>query len=123
MQQRDVPSNGSERAEEVVVQPSTLVRAEAPPEEIRVSGRTNVQSLAWTVYKTHEEGKRVVLLGIGTQAINQAVKAVAIANSRGASHGIIFTILPAMQDVVIAGQEGEELERTVIKMTLIPYKF
>lgn len=101
-----------------------LVRAEYPIEEVRVSGRTNVQDLAWAICKTHEDGKRVCLVGIGTQAISQAVKAVAIANSRGASHGVVMSALPSMVDVQIADEStGQSVERTVVKLTLIPYSW
>ncbi len=105
-------------------EPAEYVRVVQAQEEIRVSGRTSVPDLAWSIVKTHSENKRVVLVGIGTQAVNQAVKAVAVANSRNASHGIVFTALPAMQDVKIKDDEtGQEVERTVIKLTLLPYQW
>ena len=98
-----------------------LERIIGTPEEIRVSGRTNVQDLAWSIVKKHEECNRVCLVGIGTQAVNQPVKAVAVANSRSASHGLVFTTMPAMQDVEIDTGTGESVERTVIKLFLVPY--
>lgn len=103
---------------------TSLVRAEYPVEEVRVSGRTNCSDLAWAICKTHEKQRRVCLIGIGTQAVSQAVKAIAIANSRSASHGIVFTALPAMVDVQIADENsGQSVERTVMKLTLVPYGF
>ena len=100
-----------------------LVRVVREVDEIRVSGRTNVQDLAWAVTKRMDAagGVRVCLTAIGTQAVNQAVKAIAIANSRTAAHGVVCTALPAMEDVEIDVGESETIERTVIKLILVPY--
>lgn len=115
---REAGGTGAEVGSETIIR-----RVLAETKELRVSGRTNVQNLAWSIVQTFEEEKRkVCLVAIGTQAVNQAVKAISIANSRSASHGIIFMALPAMQDVTIE-DHGNKVERTVLKLILVPYEW
>lgn len=90
----------------------------------RVAGTANVHDLAWAISKGLEEGHRPVLIAIGVQAITQAVKAIAVANSRVASQGKIFTVLPAFENVMIPNQQTKvNEERTVMKLILVGYRF
>lgn len=104
----------------------SLAKIQMPKDKIfRVSSTANVSDLAWSVAKALEEGFRPILVGIGVQAVSQAVKAVAVANSRVASQGKVFSVLPAFENLMIDDPEqpGSKKERTVIKLVLIPYRF
>ena len=117
-QKREVADEGAE-----VIATEVIHRVMSGTKELRVSGRTNVQNLAWSIVQTFADEKRkVTLVAIGTAAVNQAVKAVAVANSRAASHGVIFTALPAMLDIEIE-DNGAKVERTVLKLILVPYSW
>lgn len=100
---------------------TTYVRVARSEETIRVSSRTNVKDLAWAITKEHMAGKSVCLLAIGVQAVNQAVKAIAVANGRGAAHGRVLTALPALESITISNDQGESVERTLVKLVLVPY--
>jgi len=61
-----------------------------------------------------EEGK-VELQAIGAGAVNQSVKAIAIARGFTASSGIDLVCIPAFVDIEIEGEE-----RTAIKFLVKP---
>jgi stage V sporulation protein SpoVS len=67
-------------------------------EEMRVSRETNVQSLAWRIARSFEEGTSVILTGIGAHVVNTMVKAIVIANGHMAPRGVVFTIFPRFSD-------------------------
>ena len=96
------------------------VMAETIEQEMRVSGQSPVHELATAVYKGTEEGARIVLACIGVQAVNQAVKAVAIANGKSAPTGYLLYLMPFFdmrRDAV-----PDKVEMTVMKLRIIKHK-
>lgn len=66
---------------------------------IRVRGNTSVQNLASAVSNAVYDSKVVVLRAIGAGAVNQAVKAVAVARGFTASRGIDIAFVPGFDTV------------------------
>ncbi|MGI6611311.1 MAG: stage V sporulation protein S [Limnochordia bacterium] len=79
-------------------------------EVLKVSAKSNPNSVAGAVAGVLRERSTVELQAIGAGAINQAVKAIAIARGFMAPGGVDLVCIPAFVDVMI----GEE-ERTAIK--------
>lgn len=90
--------------------------------EIRVAGSTPTKQLAGSVASLLREGHKVTLVGIGHQAVGQAVKAIPVVNAHLANKAWIYTILPSLEDRVIE-EEGRTVTRTVTVMRLIRYDF
>jgi len=82
---------------------------------IKVSARSRSTSVAGAIAGVTREHKRAEVQAIGAGAVNQAVKAVAIARGYLALDGIDVICIPAFTEVDIDGQE-----RTAIKLTVEP---
>jgi stage V sporulation protein S len=82
-------------------------------ELLKVSARSSPNSVAGAIAGILRERGRVDVQVIGAGALNQAVKAVAIARSFTADEGIDPVCIPAFRDIEIAG-EG----RTAICLTI-----
>jgi stage V sporulation protein S len=80
---------------------------------LRVSAQTNPNKLAGSAVKNIQEGKTVEVAAVGAGAINQAVKALAIARSFIASAGKDLFFKVGFIDVMI-----EEQKKTGINFTL-----
>lgn len=72
---------------------------------LRVKGSSAPGTLASAISHGIYEGQNVSLRAIGASAVNQAVKAVAIARSFVAARGIDLHCIPAFDTVEIDGQE------------------
>jgi len=70
----------------------------------RVSGRSNPNSVAGALASAIREQGWAEMQAIGAGAINQAVKAVAIARGYLAPGGIDIVCVPAFTEVTIDGQ-------------------
>jgi stage V sporulation protein S len=66
---------------------------------LRVKGSTSSPDLASVIAYGVYDGKKIVLRAIGAAAVNQAMKAVAIAQNFVASKGKQLWILPCFADV------------------------
>lgn len=64
-----------------------------------VKGSTDTTALAATVAHKIYDGEKVVLRAIGAAAVNQTVKAIAIAQSYVGARGIIISMRPGFADV------------------------
>ncbi len=84
-------------------------------EPLKVSANSNPNSVAGALAGFIREQGRTEIQAIGAAAINQAVKAIAIARGFVAPGGIDLICIPAFQDVVINGEE-----RTAIKLIVEP---
>lgn len=74
---------------------------------LRVKGGTDCQRLAHAIAGEVERGdEEPVLEFIGAGACNQAVKAVAIANSVLARSGIYLSVVPVFQSRKLAGNDN-----------------
>ena len=70
-------------------------------ETLKVSSKSNPNSVGGAVAALIKENKKIELHAIGAGALNQAVKGVAIARGFVASSGIDLICIPAFLDVVV----------------------
>lgn len=84
--------------------------------ELKVSSKSNPASVAGAIANTLRTEKKVVLQSVGAGALNQAVKAVAIARGYVAPTGKDLICIPAFTDVEI-----ENTERTAIRL-IVEYR-
>ena len=80
------------------------------PHLFKVASTSNPASVAGAIAGTIRERGRCEMQAIGAGAINQAVKAIAIARGYVAPAGIDLVFIPAFLDITVAGEE-----RTAIK--------
>lgn len=78
---------------------------------LKVSAKSNPNSVAGALAGTVREKGSAEIQAIGAGALNQSVKAVAIARGFLAPGGIDLICIPAFTDIVIDGEE-----RTAIKL-------
>lgn len=81
---------------------------------LKVASSSNPSSVAGALVKNMQEGKDVELLAVGAGAVNQAVKAVAIARGYVSPQGVDITVKPGFEDVEIEGKK-----KTAIKLVVI----
>ncbi|MGI6538720.1 MAG: stage V sporulation protein S [Caldicoprobacterales bacterium] len=84
-------------------------------EVLRVSAKSSPNAVAGALAGVLREHGRVELQAVGAGALNQAVKAVAIARGFVAPGGIDLICIPAFTDIKINGEE-----RTAIKLIVEP---
>ncbi len=83
-------------------------------ESIKVSSKSAPQKVAGAISNMFREGNNTIeMQAIGAGALNQAVKAIAIARGFLAPTGINIVCIPSFSDISIDGEE-----RTAIKLTL-----
>ena len=80
---------------------------------IKVSGRSRTSAVAGAIAGVFREKKHVEVQAIGASAINQAVKAMALAKSYLAEDGYAVVFIPEFVDVEI-----DEKIRTAIKFVI-----
>lgn len=84
-------------------------------EILRVSSKSSPNSVAGALAAVIKEQNIVELQAVGAGAINQAVKAIAIARGFIAPTGKDIVCIPAFTDIEIDGEE-----RTAIKLIVQP---
>ena len=84
-------------------------------EVLKVSTKSNPNSVAGALAAIIKEKNTVEIQAVGAGAINQAVKAIAIARGFVAPSGKDIICIPAFTDIVIDGEE-----RTAIKLIVQP---
>lgn len=84
-------------------------------EVLKVSTKSNPNSVAGAVAAIIKEKNIVEIQAVGAGAINQAVKAIAIARGFVAPSGKDIICVPAFTDIIIDGEE-----RTAIKLIVQP---
>ncbi|MEN6315308.1 MAG: stage V sporulation protein S [Clostridiaceae bacterium] len=84
---------------------------------LKISAKSNPNSVAGALAGVIREKGVAEMQSIGAGALNQAVKAVAIARGFVAPSGIELICIPAFTDIVIDGEE-----RTAIKLIVEPRK-
>ena len=82
---------------------------------LRVSAKSNPNSVAGALAGVIRERGNAEIQAIGAGAINQAVKAVAIARGFVAPSGVDLVCIPGFTDIMIDGEE-----RTAIKLIVEP---
>ena len=84
-------------------------------EILKVSAKSSPNSVAGALAGVIREKNCAEIQTIGAGALNQAIKAVAIARGFVAPSGIDIICIPAFTDVIIDGEE-----RTAIKLLIQP---
>ena len=84
-------------------------------EVLKVSTKSNPNSVAGALAAIIKEKNVVEIQAVGAGAINQAVKAIAIARGFVAPSGRDIVCVPAFTDIEIEGEE-----RTAIKLIVQP---
>jgi stage V sporulation protein S len=84
-------------------------------EMIKVSANSRTAAVAGAIAGVVREHKRAEVQAIGAGAVNQAIKAVALATSYLKNDGINIVCIPEFVDVEI-----EDKVRTAIKMVIEP---
>ncbi|MBP1888490.1 stage V sporulation protein S [Clostridium moniliforme] len=84
-------------------------------EVLKVSTKSNPNSVAGALAAIIKEKNIVEIQAVGAGAINQAIKAIAIARGFVAPSGKDIICVPAFTDIVIDGEE-----RTAIKLIVQP---
>lgn len=84
-------------------------------EILKVSAKSNPNSVAGALAGVLRERGTAEIQAIGAGALNQAVKAVAIARGFVAPSGVDLICIPAFTDIKIDGEE-----RTAIKLIVEP---
>ena len=82
---------------------------------IRVAAQSRSTAVAGAIAGVIREHGRVDVQAIGAGAVNQAVKAAAIARGFLALDGLDIVCIPSFSDVEIGGQE-----RTAIRISIEP---
>lgn len=82
-------------------------------EMLRISTRSNPNSIAGAIAGLIKENGRAEMQAIGAGALNQAVKAVAIARGFVAPSGVDLVCVPAFAEVKVEGED-----RTGIKLVI-----
>jgi stage V sporulation protein S len=82
---------------------------------IKVSGKSRTSAVAGAIAGVVREHKRAEVQAIGASAVNQAVKALALAKSYLVEDGINIVFIPEFVDVEI-----DEKVRTAIKFVVEP---
>ena len=80
-------------------------------ETLKVSSKSNPSSVAGALANVFKEKDTVEIQAVGAGAINQAIKAIAIARGFVAPSGKNLICTPAFSDISIEGEE-----RTAIKL-------
>jgi stage V sporulation protein S len=94
---------------------SGLCKEELVMEILKVSAKSNPNSVAGALAGVLRERGAAEIQAIGAGALNQAVKAVAIARGFVAPSGVNLICIPAFTDILIDGEE-----RTAIKLIVEP---
>jgi stage V sporulation protein S len=82
-------------------------------ETLKVSARSNPNSVAGAMAGAVRQAGAVEVQVVGAGALNQAVKAVAIARGYVAASGIDLVCIPTFADIVIDGEN-----RTAIRLSI-----
>ena len=84
-------------------------------EVLKVSAQSNPKSVAGALAAVLREKGSAELQAVGAGAVNQAIKAVAIARGFVAPNGIDLVTIPAFAEISIDGEE-----RTAIRFIVEP---
>lgn len=82
-------------------------------ETLKVRSKSNPNSIAGALANVLKEKNTVEIQAIGAGALNQAIKAIAIARGFVAPSGKNLICIPAFTDILIDGEE-----RTAIKLII-----
>jgi stage V sporulation protein S len=94
-----------------------MTTADAPPvvEQLRVSARSQPNAVAGAIASVVRQHRNVEVQVVGAGALNQAVKAMAIARGFLASSDVDLVMTPTFANVEIDGQD-----RTALRLRIEP---
>lgn len=72
---------------------------------LKVSSKSNPNSVAGAIAGGLQENKKIELQAIGAGAVNQSMKAIAIARSFVAAIGVDLSCIPAFCTVIVENEE------------------
>jgi stage V sporulation protein S len=85
---------------------------------MRVAAKSNVKSLAASISKNIRDGNHVELDAIGAGAVNQAIKAIAVASGNLAPLGYTVTVKPCFKTIdfkeTVENPETHTIEEGVV---------
>lgn len=84
-------------------------------EELKVSSSSKTKGVAGAIASVLNDADSVALTCVGAGAVNQAVKAVAIARGFVAPSGIDLVVVPGFIDLEIGGEERTGIKFKVLK--------
>lgn len=84
-------------------------------EVLRVSSNSKTKSVAGAIASVLNDADEVSLTCVGAGAVNQAVKAVAIARGFVAPSGFSLVVVPGFVDLEIGGEERTGMNLKVVK--------
>ena len=84
-------------------------------EVLKISSKSNPNSVAGAIAGMVKDSRKAEMQAIGAGALNQAVKAVAIARGFVAPSGMDLVCVPAFTDINIEGDQ-----KTAIKLIVEP---
>ncbi len=87
-------------------------------EVLKVANRSNPNSVAGALAGIFKEVNTAEIQAIGAGALNQSVKAIAIARGFLAPSGIELTFIPAFTEVEINGEERTAIRLIVQKKVI-----
>ena len=79
-------------------------------EILRISTKSNPNSIAGAIVGLVKEQKRAELQAVGAGAVNQAVKGIAIARGFVASSGIDLICIPSFKEIEIDGEKRTSMK-------------
>jgi stage V sporulation protein S len=85
---------------------------------IRVGGGTDPQSIAYAISTVFHATNEVTLRAMGAGAVNQAVKAIAIARGYVATSGVDLIVRPGFINVPDNRDGGEPISAIVFRLSL-----
>lgn len=84
---------------------------------LKVSSKSNPNSVAGAIAGSIREQGTTEIQAVGAAALNQAIKAIAIARGYVAPSGVNLVFVPSFTDIVINNEN-----RTAIKLEISPRK-
>lgn len=83
--------------------------------KLKVAGKSSVKAVAGSIVKSFEDGNDVEMYAIGASAVNQMVKAVAMARGFMSTKGYDLYVAPGFSTAMIDGEEKTSI-RFVLKL-------
>src|SRR5699024_5972761 len=90
-----------------------VIRGGTVMDVLKVSAKSNPNSVAGALANVLRENGSAELQAIGAGALNQAIKAVAIARGFVAPSGVDLVCIPAYTDIMIDSEERTEIKLIV----------